>query len=220
MTRHPSFFPVVARGVPMLVVFVLVLGFAGCAGAPRLRLDPSQAEFPYGGQVVVDGRIDATEWASARRIKVRLPEAREVEILVQRDREHFQFAFVGLDQTASRRVEPEILLDLWGNRASIWDTNDWWIRIGLDDCWARGGWGEGDCAQVLTGLDANNFPLAPDQAIEVTAEFREMEFDESYDALIGLAFRFVDDRGVPVAVWPLRAEVEDPSTWAPVSLAH
>jgi len=216
VTRHPSFCPVVVLGALLSVV----VGLAGCASSPRLRLDPSRAEFPYGGPVDVDGRVDTAEWAAARRIEVDLPEGRRVEIFVQRDREHFQFAFVGLDGAAVRAVQPEVLLDLWGNRASTWDTNDWWIRIGLDDCWARGGWGEGDCAQVLTGLEATNFPLAPGQAIEVTAEFREMEFDENYDALIGLAFRFVDDRGVPVAVWPLRAEVEDPSTWAPVSLSH
>lgn len=207
------------RRLLLLLALPLFL-LAGCSAMPRLALDPSQAEFPFGGPVRVDGGIDEAEWASARRLHVDLPDGRRIDILMQRDRDHFQFAFVGLGRIASRRVEPEVLMDLWGNQTSTWDSNDWWIRIGFDDCWARGGYGEGDCAQVLPGLEANNLPVQRDQAVEIQAEFLEMRFDENYDQMIGLAFRFVDETGRQVGIWPLRAEVDDPSTWAAVSLAH
>ena len=208
-----------SRSVPFLLTCTLIF-LAGCSAGPRLNVAPDRAEFPYGESIDVDGRIGPNEWAAARRLEVVLPGGRDVEILMQRDRHHFQFAFVGLGEPGPRTVVPEVLMDLWGNRSSTWDDNDWWIRIGRDDCWARGGWGEGDCAFVLPGLIANNFPLGRDEAIEIKAEFRAMRFDESYEGQIGLAFRFVDETGVPVAIWPLRAEVEDPGSWAPIALRH
>lgn len=203
-----------------LLCTLVTLAIAGCASGPRLSVGPSQAEFPFGNPVRADGGVDPTEWVTARTLTVRLADGRSVDVLMQRDRENFNFAFVGLDGPANRRVEPEVLLDLWGNRTSTWDQNDWWIRIGLDDCWARGGWGEGDCAPLLDGIEANNLPLNDGEAVEVSVSFDFMGFDENYDSTIGMAFRFVDDTGQQVGVWPLRAEVDDPSTWAPVSLRH
>ena len=206
---------------PTLAVVAVVVAMTGCAAGPRLSLDPTQAEFPFSGQpIVVDGRLGAREWDAARRIESTLPDGRTIGVLMQRDREHFQFAFTGLDQPAPRPVWPEILIDLWGNRSSTWDSNDWWIRIGELDCWARGGWGEGECRENQAGLEANNPPLARGEAVEVSVAFRELRFDESYDDEIGLAFRFVDDLGSQIAVWPLRAEVARPDTWAPISLNH
>ncbi len=204
----------------IVLLMVSIALFVGCSSGPRLQLDPSRAEFPFGGSIRVDGGIGAEEWAQARRIPVDLPSGRRVEILLQRDRRNFQFAFVGLDDPAPGEVRPEVLLDLWGNGSSTWDRNDWWIRIGQEDCWARGGWGEGDCRRVQPGLEANNFPLVRGQAVEVRVEFRAIGFEETYDDEIGLAFRFVDENGLEVAQWPLRAEVDDPSTWAPISLNH
>lgn len=199
---------------------VVVVGLGGCASGPRLSVDPSQAEFPFGASVRADGRLDVREWSTARRLTVDLSDGRRIEVHLQRDRRSFAFAFEGLGDTSIRPVRPVVLMDLWGNRTSRWDDNDWWIRIGRDDCWARGGWGEGDCAQIVPGLEANNLPLQRDQALEIVADFDALRFDESYDDMIGLAFRFVDDTGAQVGIWPLRAEIEDPSTWAPISLAH
>lgn len=200
---------------------VLVLALAaGCTPGPRLNVGPSQAEFPLGTTIEPDGRIGADEWSAARSLSVVLPDGRRIGILMQRDRDHFQFAFVGLGVPAPRGVHPEILLDLWGNAASTWDDNDWYIGIDDEDCWQQGGWRDPSCAYVMPGLIANNFPIGREEAIEVQADFREMGTDESYDGRIGLAFRFVDETGREVAVWPMRAQIDDPDTWASIALRH
>lgn len=217
MTRSPGGRPLLRR----LFVVSFVLATVGCAAGPRLTVSPSQAEFPFAPTPVrVDGRVESSEWAAARSVNVDLADGRRIRVLMQRDRTRFEFAVVGLDGPAIRRVEPQVLFDLWGNRTSTWDDNDWWVSVGQRICFDRGGWDDGDCGRVVPGFEANLFPLERGQAVEIAAEFDAMGFDENYENPIGLAFRFVDDTGRQVGIWPLRAEVEDPSTWAPISLRH
>lgn len=194
--------------------------FTGCTNAPRLQVDPTQAEFPFGESIDVDGQAGVQEWASARELHVDLPDGRRVTIAIQRDRSSFQLAFAGLDTYAGLEVHPEIFLDLWGNGSDSYDTNDWWFSIDRELCWTRGGYGEGDCGRIFRGWQANPLPLSTGQVVEVDIEFDAIGFAESYDGTIGLAFRFVDVNGDQVAIWPLRANVRQPSSWAPMSLRH
>ena len=204
------------RGWFLPVLFAL----SACGGAPRLQVDPTHAELPFGARVHVDGRLESDEWAHARKLLVNLPDGRTVGVLLQRDRSNFHFAFDGIDGPSYAEVYPEILFDLWGNGGDSYDSNDWWFSIARELCWTRGGYGEGDCGRVLPGWEANTFPLARGQAVEVAITFAAIQFGESYDGMIGLAIRFVDESGRQVAIWPLRAEVRRPGTWAPVSLRH
>ena len=193
---------------------------AACSNGPRLQVDPSQAEFPFGAKIHVDGQIEGGEWANARDLHVDLPDGRRVGIKLQRDRSNFYFAFSGLDAFAGQEVHPEIHFDLWGNGGAQYDSNDWWFSIARELCWTRGGYGEGDCGHVLPGWQANVLPLSTGQVVEVSISFDAIRFAENYDGIIGLAFRFVDVNGAEVGIWPLRADVRQPSTWAPISLRH
>lgn len=198
-----------------------LLGLVACAAGPRLQVDASRAEFPFTDATVrVDGQVEIEEWAVARELTVDLPDGRLVRILLQRDRSAFHFAFLGLDEFASREVHPEILFDLWASGGESFDSNDWWFSIGRRLCWQQGGTDERECGRVPAGWEANVLPLSRGQSVEVSITFDALRFGESYDDTIGLAFRFVDSTGAQVAMWPLRGELRRPGTWAPMSLRH
>ena len=225
MLRPSSLVRHVRWGSPSRLLFLFVpalLGsLVGCADGPRLRLEPDQAEFPFTDSVVsVDGRLEDAEWGLARRLPVDLPDGRTIEVLLQRDRSHFYFAFDGLGRPAPLEVHPEILLDLWSDGGESFDGNDWWFSVDRILCWTRGGYGEGDCGRVLPGWQANLLPVAREQAVEVQISFDAIRFSETYEDRIGLCFRFLDANGGEVAIWPFRAEVRRPGTWAEVSLEH
>ena len=124
-------------------LLLLLLGLAGCASG-GLRYPPERAEFPMGNAVVVDGRLDPDEWEYARRTSVTLSDGTTVEILLQRDRRNFYFAFVGLDDRDLRPVHPEILMDLWADGGRSWREDDWWFSVTDEDCQAQGALGGDD----------------------------------------------------------------------------
>ncbi|MBF0376821.1 MAG: hypothetical protein HQK72_05010 [Desulfamplus sp.] len=111
------------------------------------------------------------------------------------------------------------MLDINNDKATSWQTDDWWLHASAADCEGNGQYNVwSSCQEKLIGWDANNF-LRPQDIVEIQISYEKL-------GLVSLNKEFLDDKkimGIAFSVtdkinnsrfWPPEAKLENPSTWA------
>ena len=178
---------------------------------------------PAGTPARIDGSLKPGEWMDADTLTIAVSPQWTVPVFLKHDGLTLYVAFSNLVQSSNERY-PEILLDVVGDRAVVWQQDDWWLHASYSDCHARGHLDDYDsCAQVHSGWSANNFPLRAgvvEFRVDLSAFGVRPDTSNAGPAL-GLAFDVMDQKkGERVsACWPPTAQPLVPASWARAHLA-
>lgn len=196
-----------------LLFAVSLLSFSGItAQAPLLICS--------GSTPLIDGTVSPGEWNDANHSTILLPNDSVVVHYKHNGDSLFLLYYGPLE--SSNVLFPEVLIDIYNNKAATWDSTDWWFHVSATDCYFNGQYGNysGTCMPdhpAWSGFP--NFAAGPPytDTVEIAIPFSTTGI--STGDTIGLAFD-VTNTASNWKYWPSGASRNNPSTWGTAVISN
>lgn len=228
MGHDPGEFHAPLSAGPVLIATVAwIIAFAGHApSAHASRSFGDTLVVPTGKAIKVDGVLSDGEWSDADTLQIRAGPEWHVQILVKHDDKALYVAFSNLVHRKAERY-PEILMDVAGDGGSAWRADDWWFHASYHDCTGQSAYDiyKLQACSEPHGWYANNFPLAPGQAVEFRISLGLVGLrtrEGASERVFRMAFDLTDSVTDPPELrryWPLSATIREPGTWSRARMA-
>jgi hypothetical protein len=190
------------------------------AGPASLRAQTLAIPY-HPAPVSVDGNLQASEWAGARQVYIRLSAEDSIAVLMKHDMAALYLAFSGNLESANA-LFPEVLLDPQLSRGNSWVDGQWWLHVSATDCEHNGAYGiYTNCKLVQPGWEAGpNFSSGPPatDTVELRIPFNTIGFNPMTQDTMGFALLATNTVSIWRA-WPAAADRNIPATWCPAVLS-
>ena len=189
----------------IITLFLFVLGFE-CAA--------QQINIPYGISPVIDGIISSDEWTDADSVTINVQPFWDVKVLYKHNDSCLFFLFKGLVKTGYGERYPDVMLDIYNDKSTTWNPDDWWLHASYNDCECVGNYNDWtSCQPEHIGWTANNFPLSAPGIIEMEITYAKIGISNLSEDTIGISLE-VSDTYNDYNYFPNGALIDNPSTWA------
>ncbi len=168
--------------------------------------------------IQIDGLLNEQSWAFADQVWI-VNGNDSIKVRSLYNNANLYFAFTGKLESANV-LFPEILIDADNQRATTWQTNDWWFHVSATDCENKGAYGVyNNCLLVQPGWrGVPNFnPGMPmTDTVEIAIPLSKLETTIQAGNTINISV-LVTNTFSTYKHWPATADRNKPSTWGTLS---